>query len=488
MHKLNSEKMRRINNSRSLDSVRAGDLPDVADVNEDYYFVSYSHKDYKKVYRDIFLFQERGRNIWYDRGMVNGRSWEEIAQTYINKFHCLGVIFYISEHSLMSDAIHKEIEYAKSNGKNCMFINLPAEASGGGKASDKKTLSAKEYLDELIKAGYEVDGEKYEYISDILPPEVIYTPYSKSIDNKISDIDNSFARPHLFEFGKGIYKLGVVSVNDTDIKRIGAGDFVPDVQALDKARAETGDDDPAVINIDDCVFANCRNLESIDVPPTVEIIGSYAFFRCKRLKSIYLCDGFQYLGDCAFEGCESLTDVCISPNAVMESLPLGAFYGCRTLAHIVLPQSVVNIGEHAFYNCVKLSDVRLPRGLTSVGDYAFGNCVSLERIELPNGITELGEGAFYGCASLREIELPSKLKSVAFGLFGDCENLERVVLPPSITNIDDCAFFNCFVLSELIYKGTMEQWLAVGNTRSLVKSSQTRAVRCSDGDIYVDRQ
>lgn len=487
LHKLNSEKMRRINNSRSLDGVRAGDLPDVADVNEDYYFVSYSHKDYKKVYRDIFLFQERGRNIWYDRGMVNGRSWQEIAQTYINKFRCLGVIFYISEHSLMSEAIHKEIEYAKSNGKNCMFINLPAEASGGGKASDKKTLSAKEYLDELINAGYEVDGEKYKYISDILPPEVIYTPYSKSIDNKLSDIDNSFARPQLFDFGKGVYRFGVVAVNDTDIKRVESGDFVPNAEALDKARVQTGERDPVALNIDDCVFANCRDLEYIELPHTVKIIGSYAFFRCKKLKSIYLCDGFQYLGECAFEGCESLTDVYISPNAVLESLCTGAFYDCKSLERIKLPDSITKIAEHAFYNCVKLSEAHLPRGLTAVGGYAFAYCASLKLIELPDSVTELGEGAFCGCASLKDIELPSKLKSVDFGLFSDCENLERVVLPPSITHVDDCAFFNCFKLSDLIYKGDMRQWLAVGNTQSIGKSSQVRVIHCADGDIYVDR-
>ena len=69
---------------------------------ENYYFVSYSHKDYKKVMKDILLLEDQGINIWYDSAMHIGENWEDIAEMYISKFQCKGVIFYLSENSILT--------------------------------------------------------------------------------------------------------------------------------------------------------------------------------------------------------------------------------------------------------------------------------------------------------------------------------------------------------------------------------------------------
>ena len=65
--------------------------------SNEYYFVSYSHKDYKKVFRDIYALQSQGINIWYDRELRAGKDWEIEARTHIYDFKCKGVIFYNSQ-------------------------------------------------------------------------------------------------------------------------------------------------------------------------------------------------------------------------------------------------------------------------------------------------------------------------------------------------------------------------------------------------------
>lgn len=64
------EKLFIIDNSNSLLELNKEVLPTVHKQN--YYFVSYSHKDYKKVMKDILLLQECGINIWYDSDMHIG--------------------------------------------------------------------------------------------------------------------------------------------------------------------------------------------------------------------------------------------------------------------------------------------------------------------------------------------------------------------------------------------------------------------------------
>ena len=104
-----AEKIRLIEESASFAQIPAEAMP--ASHKENYYFVSYSHKDYKEVLSDILRLEELGINIWYDNEMHIGENWREIAQMYISKFQCAGIIFYLTENSISSPACNEEVEY-----------------------------------------------------------------------------------------------------------------------------------------------------------------------------------------------------------------------------------------------------------------------------------------------------------------------------------------------------------------------------------------
>jgi hypothetical protein len=122
------EKLRFIEESNSMEELPPSVLP--PSHKESYYFVSYSHKDYKQVLKDILLLEAMGINIWYDSEMHIGENWREIAQLYISKFQCAGVIFYLTENSISSPACNQEVEYVLTLDKSFLSINATLEGCG----------------------------------------------------------------------------------------------------------------------------------------------------------------------------------------------------------------------------------------------------------------------------------------------------------------------------------------------------------------------
>lgn len=89
--------------------------------NEDqnYVFISYSHKDYKSVYCDLVEMYKNGVRFWYDSNIVAGDMWDETVKRALVDERCSGVIFYISENSFLSKAVYKEIELALGDVNGC---------------------------------------------------------------------------------------------------------------------------------------------------------------------------------------------------------------------------------------------------------------------------------------------------------------------------------------------------------------------------------
>ncbi len=146
----------------------------------------------------------------------------------------------------------------------------------------------------------------------------------------------------------------------------------------------------------------------------VTSIGNMAFYDCESLISVVIGNSVTSIGNYAFSDCSSLTSVVI-PNSVTD-IYNGAFSGCPiesatmpTIAISYIPQSKLktvvitggsSIGDYAFYNCRSLTSIVIPNSVTNIYNGAFRDCSSLTSIEIPNSVTSIGEYAFYGCSSL----------------------------------------------------------------------------------------
>ena len=78
--------------------------------------------------------------------------------------------------------------------------------------------------------------------------------------------------------------------------------------------------------------------------------------------------------------------------------------GDVTVPDMIDGRFVTGIGCYAFYNCKLLESISVPDSITFVDDHAFNNCTSLTSIVLRR-VTDIGSAAFFGCYSLRSITL-----------------------------------------------------------------------------------
>lgn len=108
-------------------------------------------------------------------------------------------------------------------------------------------------------------------------------------------------------------------------------------------------------------------------------VGKMAFYMCKKLNSITLPDGVTYIGD-------------------------DAFYGCSGLTSITIPASVVVIESFAFAHCKSLTSVTFAEEsqLLAIGGYVFTD-TRLASIIIPKRVSRVGSGFVQDCPSLHTI-------------------------------------------------------------------------------------
>lgn len=122
--------IRQLSSSQSIDDCPKVPIPEIQK-DQNYLFISYSHKDYKKVYADLAHLHVHGVRFWYDRGLSVGKDWEIEVEEHIKNPRCCGIIFYVSINTFLSNSILKEIGFTqkRKNGniiyqKNYFCINL----------------------------------------------------------------------------------------------------------------------------------------------------------------------------------------------------------------------------------------------------------------------------------------------------------------------------------------------------------------------------
>jgi len=268
----------------------------------------------------------------------------------------------------------------------------------------------------------------------------------------------------------------------------------------------------ALQTLGDEVFSGCVALHDImlspdqfrsDLPATLTSIGDYTFADCTSIESLIIPSGVTDMGENPFVGCSdeleldfpgnteySMEGHCLIQLAdntlitgfsdsvipdFVEIIGDRAFFG-KDLLSVVLPSSVVRIGDHAFAECVSLQGVVLPPVIEEIDAGAFSDCISLETVTIPNrhrdyGIYRdvvLGEGIFEGCIALVSVELPESFSAVSARMFygcsslpaidlssvrrigafafAGCEALLHIELPPEIEEIDAGAFSDCISL------------------------------------------
>ncbi|MEI6754490.1 MAG: leucine-rich repeat protein [Paludibacter sp.] len=140
------------------------------------------------------------------------------------------------------------------------------------------------------------------------------------------------------------------------------------------------------------------------------------------LKTIVMPTSLIAIGNTAFENCTGLTGVLIIPLSV-TSIGNYAFFGCTNLSGtLTIPSLVTTIGNYAFNNCFNLTGTLIiPSLVTKIGDYTFGNCSGFNGIlNIPSTVSSIGEYAFGFCNNLTSVNIPSSVNYIGIYAFDGC--------------------------------------------------------------------
>ncbi|MBR1593504.1 MAG: leucine-rich repeat domain-containing protein [Alloprevotella sp.] len=174
----------------------------------------------------------------------------------------------------------------------------------------------------------------------------------------------------------------------TEAELVGPEDLEKAVNVVVKEKVSVDGREYMVTSVGEFAFADyditrCgawmvnTNLHSVKLPATLKTISLYAFANCINLQQIDIPESVTEIGYGAFTD-SGLTSVKV-PGLITD-LEESVFEYCENLEEVSLPENLKTIGSQTFCDCSKLKSITLPKSLQSVGRSAFNGCKELTEI------------------------------------------------------------------------------------------------------------
>ena len=193
-----------------------------------------------------------------------------------------------------------------------------------------------------------------------------------------------------------------------------------------------------VTSIGSCAFRYCSALTAITLPQGLQTLGANAFLYCENLPYVDVPDTLESAGYCIASDTTHLRCSIGSSAAYALSKKNNSFYNngyrlCYTYAdrdgsvtglvlfkyvgteaEVRVPDGVTELLYFSFYNNSAVTSVILPETVVKIGEKAFSECKNLTSVTIPQGVVEIQSAAFSMCPKLKVIDIPDGLQKAAW--------------------------------------------------------------------------
>ncbi len=212
-------------------------------------------------------------------------------------------------------------------------------------------------------------------------------------------------------------------------------------------------------------------MPSVRVMAQKSSLLNYAFDDGSLTASVIaLADGSHYEGEIVIPK----TILHDSKTYNVTSIGDDAFYECRDLTAVIIPNSLTRIGERAFSYCEKLTSVNIPNSVTSIGVQAFEMC-GVTSIILPSSITNIENYTFIG-SELTYITIPNSVTRIGYCAFIGCHDLVSITIPNSVNIIEEGAFARCSGLTSIVVEGSNPTFDSRENCNAIIETSSNTLI------------